>query len=95
MVLKVGKVGPNSNARFRSQHYTTSRRPTLAKSLLAHPIVWAWLGITQLDEASVKPWMLSNLDRLRIYVPAGAPVVLASLEMYVRARIGSVFEGSA
>jgi len=45
MVLKVGKVGPNSNARFRSQHYTTSRRPTLAKSLLAHPIVWPWLGI--------------------------------------------------
>jgi hypothetical protein len=24
------------------------------------------------DEASVKPWMLSNHDRLHIYVPAGA-----------------------
>jgi hypothetical protein len=55
MVLKVGKVAPNSDARFRSQHYTTSGRSTLAKSLLAHPIVWPWLGITQLDEASVKP----------------------------------------
>ena len=95
MVLKVGKAGPNSDARSRSQHYTTSGRSTLAKSLLAHPIVWPWLGIAQLDEASVKPWMLSNLDRLHIYVPAGARVVLASLEMYVRAGIGSVFEGSA
>jgi hypothetical protein len=36
-----------------------------------------------------------NLDRLQIYVPAGAPVVFALLEMCVRARIGSVFEGSA
>jgi hypothetical protein len=95
MVLKVGKVAPNSDARFRSQHYTTSGRSTLAKGLLAHPILWPWLGITQLDEASVKPWMLSNHNRLHIYVPAGAPVVLASLEMYVRARIGSVFKGSA
>lgn len=95
MALKVGKAGPNRDARFRSQHCTTSGRSTLAKSLLAHPIVWAWLGIAQLDEASVKPWMLSNLDRLHIYVPAGARVVLASLEMYVRARIGNVFEGSA
>jgi hypothetical protein len=39
--------------------------------------------------------MLSNLDRLHIYVPAEAPVVLAPPEMYVRARIGGVFEGSA
>ena len=67
----------------------------MAKSFLAHPIVWPWLGITRLDEASVNPWMLSNHDTLHIYVPAGATVVLASLEMYVRARIGSVFEGSA
>jgi hypothetical protein len=67
----------------------------LAKSHLAHPIVWPWLGISQLDEASVKPWMLSSLDRLHICVPAGARLVLVSLEMYVRAGIGSVFEGSA
>lgn len=95
MVLKVGRVGPNSDARFRSQHYTLSARSTLAKSLLGHQIVWPWLGISRLDESTVKPWMLANLDRLHIFVPAHAPLVLASLEMYVRARIGSVFEGSA
>lgn len=95
MVLKVGKVGPNSDARFRSQHYTLSARSTLAKSLLTHRILWPWLGISQLDEATVKPWMLSNLDRMHIYVPATSLLVLVALELYVRARIGSVFEGSA
>jgi hypothetical protein len=105
MVLKVGKVGPNSDARFRSQHYTTSGRSTLAKSLLAHTIVWPWLGISQLDEASetmdaVKPPQAAHLCPRRgpdvsSSLTGSAPVVLVSLEMCVRARIGSVFEGSA
>jgi hypothetical protein len=67
----------------------------LAKSLLRHPILWPWLGVSQLDETTVKQWMLLNLDRLHIYVPAGSLLVLTALEMYVRARVGSVFEGSA
>lgn len=95
MVLKVGRVGPNSDARFRSQHYTTSAGSTLAKSLLAHQIVWPWLGIEDLATDTVKGWMLANLDRAHIYVPERSPLVLLPLEMYVRARIGSVFEGSA
>ena len=55
----------------------------------------AWHRVTRLDESCVNPRMLSNHDRLHTYVPAGAPVVLASLEMCVRAGIGSVFKGSA
>jgi hypothetical protein len=62
MVLKVGKVGPNSNARFQSQHYGFSARSTLARSLVGYPIVWPWLGISHLDAHDVKPWMLANLD---------------------------------
>jgi hypothetical protein len=95
MVLKVGRAGPNSDARFRSQHYTTSGRSTLAKSLLKHRILWPWLGIADLDETTVKPWMLASHGRLHIFVAGGSPLVLEALEMYVRARIGSVFEGSA
>jgi hypothetical protein len=94
-VLKVGKAGPNSDARFRSQHYTTSAGSTLAKSLLKNRILWRWLGIEHLDETTVKAWMLTNLDRINIFVPAESPLVLNELEKYVRARIGSVFEGSA
>ncbi|TDW95381.1 hypothetical protein EV137_2717 [Kribbella pratensis] len=82
MVLKVGKVGPNSEPRFRYQHYSpTSAGSTLAKSLLTHSIVWPWLGIDRLGPATVKDWMLANLDRLHIYVPATSPLVLAPLEM--------------
>lgn len=95
MVLKVGRASSNSDARFRSQHYTTSTGSTLAKSLLAHRIIWPWLGIEALDSSTVKDWMLAHLDRVHIYVPASSPLVLAPLEMYVRARMGSVFEGSA
>jgi hypothetical protein len=57
--------------------------------------MWPWLGIDELDESTVKPWMLSHLDRAHFYVPAGHDLVLASLEVYVRARVGSVFEGAA
>jgi hypothetical protein len=38
---------------------------------------------------------LAHLDRAHFYVPAGHDLVLASLEVYVRARVGSVFEGAA
>jgi hypothetical protein len=95
MVLKVGRVSPTGNARFQSQHYGFSAPSTLAKSLVGHPIIWPWLGIDRLDIFNVKEWMLANLDRLHIFVPAVARDVLRVLEMYVRARTGSVFEGSA
>jgi len=95
MVLKVGRVGANSDPRFRSQHYTTSARSSLARSLLAHQVVWPWLGIEHLDATNVKGWMLANLDRAHVYVPESSSLVLAPLEIYVRARTGSVFEGSA
>lgn len=94
-VLKVGRVGPNSDARFRSQHYSaTSAGSSLGRSLVGHPVLWPWLGIEHLDQQSLKQWMLTNLDRLNIYVPASDVSILPALEMYVRARFGSVFEGS-
>ena len=94
MVLKVGKAGANSDPRFCSQHYNASAGSTLAKSLIGHSVLWPWLGIDKLDRANVKLWMLGNLDRLHIFMPAGSRDVLPVLEMYVRGRIGSVFEGS-
>ena len=35
--LKIGRAGPNSNARFLSQHYTGSAMSTLSGSILADP----------------------------------------------------------
>ncbi len=94
-VLKVGRVGPASGPRFTYQHYGSAAPSTLAKSLVRYRIMWPWLGIDAMDESSVKPWMLRHLDRGHLYVPAGHDLVLASLEVYVRARVGSVFEGAA
>ncbi|HEV2071916.1 MAG TPA: hypothetical protein VGR26_19205 [Acidimicrobiales bacterium] len=93
-VLKVGKVGAKSGPRFYSQHYTLSAPSTLAKSLLRHRILWPWLGVTALDATNVRDWMLTNLDRTHFFVPDGRPEVLAALEVFVRARVGSAFEGA-
>jgi histidinol dehydrogenase len=57
--------------------------------------MWPWLGVDQLDPGSVKGWMLRSLERVHFYVPAGRHEILAELEVYVRARVGSVFEGAA
>jgi hypothetical protein len=95
-VLKVGRVGARSEPRFRSQHYNPgSAGSTLANSLLTYRIMWPWLGIEHIDAGGVRNWMLANLDRIHIFVPDGRPMVLASLEIYTRARVGSVFEGAA
>lgn len=95
-VLKAGRVGPNSGQRFYSQHYSPgSAGSSLAKSLLRYRVMWPWLGVAQLDAATVKSWMLANLDRAHFYAPGDRLEVIAELEVYIRARVGSVFEGAA
>jgi hypothetical protein len=93
-VLKVGKAGGQSGPRFYSHHYTVSAPSTLAKSLLRYRILWPWLGIGTLDPSTVKPWMLANLERTHFFVAADRREVVAELEVFVRARVGSVFEGA-
>jgi hypothetical protein len=86
-VLKVGRVGPNSGARFTSQHYSPgSARSSLARSLIRHRVMWPWLGVESIDEANVRTWMTENLDRFHFFVATGHDEVLAELEVYVRAR---------
>jgi hypothetical protein len=95
-VLKVGRVGPNSQARFTSQHYNpASARSTLAGSLIRYRVMWPWLAVHELNVSNVKEWMKNNLDRFHFFVPAGHDEVIAELEVYVRARVGSMFEGAA
>ena len=93
-VLKVGKVGPNSSARFSSQHYQpNSARSNLAKSLITETVLWPYLGIESLGEADVKQWMLRNLERDHFFVPAAAEGLERQLERYLRGHLGPVFEG--
>jgi len=94
-VLKVGKVGPGNRRRFTRSHYNPSAPTisTLAQSLLAHPILWPWLGIDHIEAETVEKWMLGNLDRIHFFMPGDRAEVRAELEVYVRARVGSAFEG--
>ena len=63
-MLKVGKAGPKSNARFQYQHYQpASSQSNLAKSLLGHPETWRELGIASLDEDTVGDWLKTHTAR--------------------------------
>ncbi len=93
-VLKVGKVGPKSNARFQSQHYNPGSAPsTLGATLHRSVILWPYLGITELDLEGVGRWIKRHTDRDHFYIDASEQVVLADLERYVRGRTAPVFEG--
>ena len=93
-VLKVGRVGPRSNARFLSQHYNPrSARSTLAGSLVKSSVLWRYLGIIEMSEATVGEWIRDNLDRDNFYLSATRVSELPILERYLRGRLGPVFEG--
>ena len=91
-VLMVGKARANKEERFRNAHYDRTKDPsTLAGNLLAHRILWPWLGISHLDEASIGEWMLTSLDRTHFFIPVGHPRIRDALAVYVRGTAGSVF----
>ncbi len=93
-VLKVGKVGSKSNARFQYQHYNPrSAQSTVAGSLISDRILWPYLGIECIDENTVTDWMKKNLDRDHFFLPADKMEILCLLEKFIRARLGPVFEG--
>ncbi|CAN5881477.1 hypothetical protein BH24ACT15_BH24ACT15_05270 [soil metagenome] len=93
-VLKVGRVGPNSDARFCSQHYNpTSSSSNLANTLLTARVLWPYLGIEGLDATTVGEWIKNNTERDHFFVPAGAAAIMPILETYVRGRLAPVFEG--
>jgi len=94
-VLKVGKVGPRSNARFLSQHYNPhSSQSNLAKSLLQHPEVWERLRIPVLDDDSVGDWLKTYTDRDHFYLDAKqSKFLLNLLEALLHGRLHPLFEG--
>ena len=93
-VLKVGKAGPNSNARFQSQHYKPGRAPsTFAATLVTSRILWPYLGITQVTSEEVEDWIKYNTDRDNFYFDSSDAPLLSELEKYIKGRLGPAFEG--
>ena len=93
-VLKVGMAGPNSNARFQSQHYNpNSAGSTVAGSLTRCRILWPFLRITSLGPEEVGGWIRQHVDRDNFYLDAADKSLLRLFETYLSGTFGSVFEG--
>lgn len=62
--LKIGKVGPKSNARFQNQHYSpNSAQSNLAKSIITDSNMKTIVGNTPIDY-----WIKNNCDRIDIII---------------------------
>lgn len=92
LCLKVGKVGPKSQARYVSQHYNPeSSRSNLAKSLLEAKDS---LGLPHLSPSTIGTWIKHNVDRLDFLIDEahGVPV-LNLFESFLQCRLKPEFEG--
>ncbi|MCZ7641867.1 MAG: hypothetical protein M5U33_02745 [Pseudorhodoplanes sp.] len=91
-VLKVGKVGPNSHARYSYQHYKAgSAMSTLASSLLADK---ALSDLAETDPSAVGAWIKGNIDRVNFVVEASLGIhLLTLLEAFLQCRLKPRYEG--
>ncbi len=88
--FKVGKAGPETKSRYKTQHYTGSAPSTLAGFLLDDPTM---VGPHGLSNDNVSRWIKENMDRVNLTLDANAgPFVLALLESFVHCRLKPVYE---
>jgi len=94
-VLKVGKVGPKSNARYLSQHYNpNSSMSNLAKSLLSSNF-FRENKIEKPTEGNVGDWIKENTDRENfLFLDKPNTQALVNLfEIFLQSRLKPRFEG--
>ena len=92
--LKVGKAGPNSNSRFRTQHYNSRSAPsTLAGAIENNPFLHEFIGVDSLT-VDIGDWIRKCIDRDHFFAKENRQTLLSLLEVYMKARLGPVFEGS-
>lgn len=91
--LKIGKAGPNSNARFLSQHYNPrSAQSTLAASILLDKGMQNE-GIT---EGNVGDWIKNNCRRVDILLDADLGIfALELIEAALHYKYEPLYEGFA
>lgn len=89
--LKIGKAGSNSDARFRSQHYSPYRaQSNLARSLLNDPKSAAY----QLDESNINSWIKQNIRRIDLLLDEDVGIfVLNFLEAFLHCALNPKYEG--
>jgi hypothetical protein len=90
--LKIGKAGPNSNARYTSQHYNLgSAASTLAGSLAGDPHLRSVDGF---DPRAPGGWIKTATCRVNILLPsARRRELLSLLEAFLHLRLKPRYEG--
>ena len=90
--LKIGTAGPNSNARFLSQHYTGSAMSTLSGSILADPDMEKF----RLTKDNVGQWIKNNCRRIDILLDVEVGIfTLELIEATLHYRYEPKYEGFA
>lgn len=89
--LKIGMAGPNSNARYTSQHYNPhSAISTLAKSLQTDPVMARRFDP---NTSAVGEWIRANCNRVNIFLDARQDrLLLAMLEAFLHLRLKPRYE---
>lgn len=92
LCLKVGKVGPNSQARYTSQHYNpASCNSNLAKSILKKGFEH---GLPSLSDKNVGSWIKSETDRVNFLLDQALGIpVLSLMESFLQCKLRPMFEG--
>ncbi len=90
--LKIGKVGPNSDARYRSQHYQPGRAvSSLANSLCKDERMTA---VTDSPKGACEAWIKAHTHRCNILLSSRQPKSLLSLlEAFLHHRLKPRYEG--
>ena len=91
--LKIGKAGPNSNARFLSQHYNPrSARSTLAASILKDDR----MKRNGIEESNVGEWIRNNCRRIDILLDSDLGIFsLELIEAALHYKYEPIYEGFA
>ena len=92
--LKIGQAGPNSNARYKSQHYGFSAGSTLAKSLRQDASMRNIVGLVEDSGAEWGEWIERDTSRVNILLPAmRGKNSLSLLETFLHVRLHPEYEG--
>lgn len=90
--LKIGKVGPNSHARYSSQHYLSGSAPsTLAGSLSKCRLIY---DNPSFDSGNIGGWIKQHTCRANLLLQTKHPrEVLSLLEVFLHVRLRPRYEG--
>lgn len=93
-VLKVGHT--TQWQRYAHQHYNGHALSTLRGAIASSWVLWPFLGITEFNSKTGENWIREHTDRDHFFIDSDdASYFLYPLELFIRGRVGSVFEGSA